>query len=112
MEGQEDPIKEKPLLEIKITARGHECIPYPKPPYELNCIESFWGDVKRHTQQNCNYSFAELEDTVLAGLDSVSLITIRRFADQSRRWIDAYMDGLNDRQQALLRDERYHTVEG
>ena len=28
------------------------------------------------------------------GLNSVSLITIRRFANRSGRWIDAYIDGL------------------
>ena len=90
------------LLEIVITARGHECIFYPKFHCELNYIEFFWGAVKRYTRENCNYSFVDLEDTVKAGLDLVSLTTIRRFANRSRRWIDAYIDGLNDRQQAFV----------
>ena len=102
MEGQEDFIKERSLLEIEITARGHECIFYPKFHCELNYIEFFWGAVKRYTRQNCNYSFVELEDTVRAGLGFVSLTKIRRFANRSRRWIDAYIDGLNDRQQAFV----------
>lgn len=43
-----------------------------------------------------------LEDTVQAGLDSVSLITTRSFAHPPKRWIDAYIGGLNDRQQAFV----------
>ena len=85
------------MLEIEITARSHECIFCPKPHCELNYIEFFWGAVKRYTRENCIYSFV-LEDTVNAGLNSVSLTTIRRFANLSRRWIDAYINGLNDRQ--------------
>ena len=65
--------------------------------------------MKRYTRENCNYSFVDLEDTVKAGLNSVSLITIRRFANRSRRWIDAYIDGFNDRQQAFVEgQERSH----
>lgn len=51
---------------------------------------------------NCNYGFVKLEDTVRASLESVSLTTIRRFANRSMRWIDAYIDGLDDRQQAFV----------
>ena len=101
-EDEEGFANEKSLLEIEITARGHECIFYPKSHCELSYIEFFWGAVKRYTRGNCNYSFAELEDTVKAGLNSVSLTTIRRFANRSKRWIDAYIDGLNDRQQAFV----------
>ena len=39
---------------------------------ELNYIEFFWGVVK-HTRENCNCSCVDLEDTVKAGLNSVSL---------------------------------------
>ena len=102
MEDEDDFVNERSLLEIEITARGHECIFYPKFHCELNYIEFFWGAVKRYTRENCNYSFVDLKDTVKAGLDSVSLTTIRRFANRSRRWIDAYIDGLNDRQQAFV----------
>ena len=101
MEGQEDFI-EKSSLEIEIAARGHECISYPKFHCELNYIEFFWGVVKRYTRENCNYSFVELEDTVRAGLESVSLTAIRRFANRFKRWIDAYINSLNDRQQAFV----------
>ena len=102
MEDEEDIANERSLLEIEITARGHECIFCPKFHCELNYIEFFWGAVKRYTRENCNYSFVDLEDTIKAGLNSISLTAIRRFANRSRRWIDAYIDGLNDWQQAFV----------
>jgi transposase len=109
MENQPDFLAEKSLLEIEITNRGHECIFYPKFHCELNYIEYFWGAVKRYTRENCNYSFAELETTVLAALDSVSLRTIQRFANRSRRWIDSYINGLNERQKEFVeRQESSH----
>ena len=85
----EDFANEMSLFEIEITACGYKCIFYPKFHCELNYIEFFWGALKRYTRENCKYSFV-LEDTVKAGLNSVSLTTIRRFANRSRRWIDAY----------------------
>ena len=95
--GEKDFVNERSLPGIEITARGHECILYPRSHCELNNIKFFWGVVKRYIRENCSYSFV-LEDTVLArdwgGLDSVSLITIRRFANRSGRWTGAYIDGL------------------
>jgi transposase len=109
LENQPDFLNEKSLLEIEITARGHECIFYPKFHCELNYIEYFWAAVKRYTRENCNYSFAELESTVLAGLESVSLRTIHRFANRSRRWIDSYIIGLNEKQKNFVeRQEASH----
>ena len=105
MEDEEDIANERSLLEIEITARGHECIFYPKPYCELNYIDFFWGAVKRYTRENYNYSFVDLEDTIKAGLNSVSLTTIWRFANRSKRWIDAYIDGLNDRKQAFVKGQ-------
>ena len=119
LESEPDFLNEKPLLEIEITryvvlvvlpqimahkleiARlGHECLFYPKFHCELNCIELFWGAVKRYTRENCYYSFAELEPTVLAGLESVSPRTIQRLANRSRRWSDSYIKGLSDKQRS------------
>ena len=92
-----------------ITRLGHKCLFYPKFHCELNCIEFFWGAVKRYTRENCNYSFAELEATVLAGLESVSLRTIQRLANRSRRWIGSYINGLNDKQKEFVeRQEKSH----
>ena len=78
---------------------GHECLFYPKFYCELDYIEFFWGAVKR---ENWNYILvAGLEPTVLAGLESVSLRTIQRFVNRSRRWIDPCINGLNDKQREL-----------
>jgi hypothetical protein len=102
MESQLDFLAEKSLLKIEITKHGHECLFYPKFHCELNYIEFYWGAVKRYTRENCNYSFAELERTIRRGLDSVSLVTIRRFANRSRRWIDSYISGLDECQQGFI----------
>ena len=80
------------MLERIVKEAGHEVIFYPKFHCELNFIESFWAAVKRYTRENCSYSFAGLELTVVKGLDSVSLKTIRRFANKSMRWILSYAE--------------------
>ena len=95
-------MSEKSQLEIEIVKRSHECIFYLKFHCELNYIEYFWAAVKRFTRENCNYSIAELETTVIAGLESVSLRTIQRFANRSRRWINAYINGLTVEQQGFV----------
>ena len=64
MEDEDDFANGRSLLEIEITARGHECIFYPKFHCELNYFEYFWGPVKRYRREDCNYSFVDLEDTV------------------------------------------------
>ena len=102
MENQPDFQNEKSRLEIEIVQRGHECLFYPKFHCELNYIEYFQAAVKRYTRENCNYSFSELETTVFKGLESVSLLTIQRFANRSRRWIDPYINGLTEQQQKFV----------
>lgn len=76
----------------RLLKRGHEVIFYPKFHCELNFNESFWAAVKRYTRENCSYSFAELEPTVIKGLDSVPLKSIWRFAGKSMRWILSYAE--------------------
>jgi len=85
LEAQPDFANEISLLGRVVREAGHEVIFYPKFHCEFNYIEYFWATVKRYTRENCSYSFQELESTVLAGLDSVSLETIRRFAMKSKR---------------------------
>lgn len=77
-----------------IEARGHVCLFLPKFHCELNFIEMFWGAAKRDTRANCNYKWNEgFRQTVIAALNSVSTLTIRRFARRSWRYFDAYKDG-------------------
>ena len=89
---------EKSLLETVILEAGHEVIFYPKFHCELNYIEYYWGALKKYTREHCPYSFAELEGTVLEAMDSVSLRTIRRFAEHSKRWTMAYINSLMEEQ--------------
>jgi len=98
LEAQHDFRNEKSLLETVIVEAGHEAIFYPKFHCELNYIEYYWAALKRFTRENCKYSFPELERTVLMAMDSVTLKTIRRFADRSKRWLMAYIDGLTKEQ--------------
>lgn len=95
LESQPDFSSEISLLQTTIEELGHECIFYPKFHCEFNFIEFFWAAVKRYTRENCNYSFAQLEQTVRAGLKSVPLTTIRRFSGRSKRWMSAYREGLS-----------------
>ena len=101
MEDQPDFLNEESLLEKVIKDAGHEVIFYPKFHCELNFIESYWAAVKRYTRENCTYSFSDLEKTLETALDSVSLITIRRFANKSMRWIISYHQGLSEEEKAL-----------
>ena len=101
LEAEEDFRNEISLLETIIQAAGHEVIFYPKFHCELNYIEYYWAALKRYTRDNCLYSFAELEPTVLRAMDSIDLKTIRRFAMRSKRWMIAYMDGLSEEQRAF-----------
>ena len=43
-----------------------------------------------------------LKTTVLAGLESVSLRSVQRYANRSRQWICSYIDGLSDKQKGFV----------
>ena len=76
---QPDFIAQKSKLEEFITSRGHICDFYPKCHCELNFIEQYWGAAKLHycnTPKNSN--IIEMEKNMLACLDDIPLLQIRR----------------------------------
>jgi len=91
---QPDFIAQKSKLQNEIEKRGHKCIFYPKYHCELNYIEMYWGAAKRYTREHCNYTWANLQKIVPEALDSVPLITIRRYAQKSWRYMDVYRKGI------------------
>jgi hypothetical protein len=91
---QPDFLAQKSKLQVEIEKCGHKCIFYPKYHCELNYIEMYWSAAKQYTREHCNYTWAGLQKTVPEALDSVSLITIRRFAQKSWRYMDIYRKGI------------------
>src|SRR5919205_2769891 len=87
---QSDFLAQKSKLQVEIEKHGHKCIFYPKYHCELNYIEMYWGAAKRYTREYCDYTWVGLQEIVPKALDSVPLITIRRYAQRSWRYMDIY----------------------
>ncbi|KIK95234.1 hypothetical protein PAXRUDRAFT_86103, partial [Paxillus rubicundulus Ve08.2h10] len=95
-------------LETTCCERGFPVLFLPKFHCELNFIEQCWGCAKRKYREFPQSSKEEdLERNVLNALNTVSLKAMRKFATQSRHFIDAYQKGLN-RQQAAWAAKKYH----
>ena len=97
LRNQPDFKKQKGLLEETIVAAGHKIIFYPKFHCELNFIENFWGEAKRHAHNNWDLSWKGLVETVPKSLASVSLPTIRRDAQRCFRYKDVYRKNLSSK---------------
>ncbi|TFY77605.1 hypothetical protein EWM64_g6409 [Hericium alpestre] len=105
---QADFAGQKSALEELIERRGHICDFYPKFHCELNFIEQYWGAAKlRYRISPRTSNFAEMERNIKASLDDVPLLTIRRYANRSARFISAYGQGLSG-PQAAWANRRYH----
>ncbi|KJA13708.1 hypothetical protein HYPSUDRAFT_151281 [Hypholoma sublateritium FD-334 SS-4] len=99
------------VLETACKAAGVTAFFLPKFHCELNFIEQCWGYAKR-IYRLCPESSREdqLEKNALNSLD-IPLDTMRKFANRSRRFMDAYDRGLNGRQAAwATRKYRGHRV--
>lgn len=98
---QPDFRNQKSRLEELAEKRGYRVLFYPKFHCELNFIEQVWGYSKRiYRMQPESTKDEDLERNVLMALESVPLISIRRFANRSLRFMDAYQKGLNGSQAA------------
>ena len=91
---QSDFLKQKSLLEEIVEEAGHQIIFYPKFHCELNFIERYWGGAKIYARQHCDYSWSGLQSVVPNALESIDVVTIRRFARKSFRYMDVYRKGL------------------
>ena len=91
---------------------GVQVIFLPKFHCELNFIEQCWGFAKRIYRLNPESSREDqLEKNALDALEAVPLTSMRKFATRSRRFMDAYDQGLNGRQAAwAARKYRGHRV--
>ena len=87
---QPDFKEQKEWLAEIVLAAEHSIMYFPKYHCEFNCIENMWGRAKVHTRENCLYTFSALRSSILPALDSVSLETIRRYAQRCDRYMDAY----------------------
>ncbi|RXW11883.1 hypothetical protein EST38_g13972, partial [Candolleomyces aberdarensis] len=88
-------------LEIFAKSLGVQAIFLPKYHCELNFIEQCWGYAKRLYRLKPESSREDaLEKNTLEAVDSVPLVSMRRFANRSLRLMDAYRSGLDGRQAA------------
>ncbi|KIL55567.1 hypothetical protein M378DRAFT_188659 [Amanita muscaria Koide BX008] len=109
---QPDFMNVNTILEAACNARGFKVMFLPKFHCELNFIEQCWGYAKRLYRLNPESSREDhLKRNALAALDAIPLESMRRFANRSRRFIDAYDKGLNGQQAAwAARKYRGHRV--
>ncbi len=94
MASQSDFIAQKSAIVELIENAGHLCVFYPKFHCELNFIEMYWGAAKHYTRNHCDYTWAGLQETIPRALDSVNIVTIRKFARKSWRYMQLYREGL------------------
>ncbi|KAJ3553136.1 hypothetical protein NP233_g12718 [Leucocoprinus birnbaumii] len=95
LELQPDFQEQRSLVQEVVEQAGHLCIILPKFHCELNPIEFFWGAVKRHLRDNCDYTFTTLQQNMPTALSSVRVELIRKWEHRMWRWIGAYEGGLD-----------------
>ncbi|KIO21763.1 hypothetical protein M407DRAFT_28688 [Tulasnella calospora MUT 4182] len=106
---QPDFINQKSLLQELVESRGHHFLYYPKFHCELNFIEMCWGRAKYAYQMyGVPRNEAQQEERVRQALDSVSHLSMVRFANRSAQFMSAYRQGLSG-SQAAWANKKYHS---
>ncbi|KAG2159097.1 uncharacterized protein EDB93DRAFT_1237838 [Suillus bovinus] len=99
---QPDFLNVKSNIELACEKRGYKVLFLPKFHCELNFIEQCWGFAKHHYRQlPPSSSEAVLMQNIIDSLEAVPLVSMRKFATRSLRFMDAYRKGLNGKQAAF-----------
>ena len=93
LENMHDFKVQKTRVEELISGHGHRCLFLPKYHCELNPIERVWGQAKRFTRANCDYTYGGLEKNINPALDSVTVLLIRKYFRRVREYHRAYREG-------------------
>ena len=93
LENMHDFKVQKTRAEELISRHGYRCIFLPKYHCELNPIERVWGQAKRFTRANCDYTYGGLEKTITPAFESVSIELIRKYFRRVREYHRAYREG-------------------
>jgi hypothetical protein len=109
---QPDFVNAEPILQTVCNARGFRILLLPKFHCELNFIEQCWGRAKSIYRTYPESSREDrLEANTVSALESIPLSMMRKFANRSLRFMDAYKRGLNGRQAAWAsRKYRGHRI--
>ncbi|KAF8226685.1 hypothetical protein L208DRAFT_1300624, partial [Tricholoma matsutake] len=98
-----DFVEEESLLETCCRYRGYPVHFFPKFHCETSFIEQCWGNAKqRYCLLPLTSKEEDLEWNVIACLDDIPLISMRRYVTRSLCFMDAYRKGLNGKQAAWV----------
>ena len=84
---------QKTKVEEMILSKGHRVMFIPKFHCELNPIERVWCHAKQYTRTHCDYTFAGLEKTIDAALNSMTVELVRKYFRKVREYQRAYREG-------------------
>ena len=49
--------------------------------------------MKRYLREHCDYTYSGLQKNIPDAMDSINILTIRKWEHHMIRWMDAYRDG-------------------
>ena len=78
LEEMQDFKLQKTIVEEVILNKCHHTLFIPKFHCKINPIEKVWCQAKKYTRTNCDYTFVDLEKTIVPALNSVTFELIRK----------------------------------